>query len=121
MDIVDLLPDHPATPKLKRSETFLPNLILFVVFLEETCWIYFDEPFSANTLQFSNPRLNISVTRIDDEMKMVGHYNEAYQPRLAVLSDFLELFEESDAVVVSSEYLSPLVYVAGDIVENTRH
>jgi len=52
---------------------------------------------------------------------MVGHYNEAYQPRLAVLSDFLELFEESDAVVVSSEYLSPLVYVAGDIVENTRH
>ena len=49
MDVVYFLPDHPTAPQSNALETLLPDLILTVVFSEESIMLKFNQPFGAET------------------------------------------------------------------------
>ncbi len=119
MDVIYLLPDHPIAPKGQTLEALLPDLILTIRFSKEIVGANSNQTFCRETLQLSDPRLNVSVARIYYQVEVIEHNYEAYEFRSTPFDQGLELLEEYDAVSFVKEKPTPFVDVARDVVQGT--
>ena len=87
MNVVYLLPNHPTAPQSKTFETLLPDLILIFGFSKEFIRIGLNKTFGGETLQFSNPGLDVSVAGIYDQVEVVRHNNEANELGVAPFNE----------------------------------
>ena len=79
---------------------------------------------SANSLrrkflQLANMLLNISVSRIQRQMKVIGHQNERDQLAIS-LPQRLQLFKKYDTVPLNYEDLRPIQNIPGNKMERAR-
>ena len=72
MNVIDLLPDHPAAPKRYRFKALLPQL----VFRNSYIVIYLDESLRGNAFQRTSESRDVTVSRVKYEMKVIGHQDK---------------------------------------------
>ena len=76
MNVIDLLPDHPRAPKRQSFEAVLPNLMYKAVSsLKSLVLSYVNDSSRRNTLQSTRESLDIAISRIQDQMKVIRHQN----------------------------------------------
>ena len=83
MNVVNLLPDHPKTPQRHSLETLLPDLMRRTILirsfsLKPFIVSYFDYSSCGEALQHACKSSDVPVSRVNDRMKVIGHYDEGY-------------------------------------------
>src|SRR2546427_4228842 len=73
MNVIDLLPNHPAAPQRERLKTFLPNLVTTCVGMKSKLFAYVDNALRRKTLERAYELLNSTIAWITDQVKMVRH------------------------------------------------
>src|SRR5438552_6288541 len=73
MNVIDLLPDHPAAPQRQGFEAFLPDLMTICIGVKSKSLADSDNAFSRKTLERTYELLNSAIAWITYQVKMVRH------------------------------------------------
>ena len=61
MNVVDLLPNHPAAPQGQSLRTFLPDLMAVLIDVKEKPLACFDNAFRRKTLKFTDKFFDAAI------------------------------------------------------------
>src|SRR2546427_9758779 len=73
MNVIDLLPDHPAAPQRERLKTFLPHFMTISIGVKSKLLADSDNTLRRKTLERANELLNSTIAWITYQMKMIRH------------------------------------------------
>ena len=121
MNVIDLLPDHPRAPQRQSFKALLPNLMCKAIALLKSFVVsYVDDAFRRNTLQRARESCDISITRIQYEVKVIWHKNIRDQLTWPVKQEMRASFEEYFTASILLKDGNAVQNVAGDEMQCAR-
>lgn len=120
MNVIDLLPDHPAAPKRERLKAFLPNLMTIFIDVKSKLLADSDNAFSRKTLKRANELLNSTIAWITYQVKMVRHQHVSDKLARPSLIQVLEFLKESITTSWLSKYRSAPQAIPSNKMQSAR-
>jgi hypothetical protein len=99
MNVIDLLIDHPSTPKGPGLKTLLPHRMTFLRHWEMKTSGGVNNGFCCLALQVSTKFDNPAIARVGNQMKVIGHQDIGDQFTGPLLVESPKLIEKSFAAV----------------------